>query len=106
MTATGTAVIQKAQYVTVGPLPMISGVIVKSGEKFRLDPDYKPAHSPLHLNEIIMINKNYSYRLIIPVISSIPKLQNPGHILMQNLGPGGKAKDFRLKIKGSNPKSK
>ena len=26
--------------------PMISGVIVKSGEKFRLDPDYKPSHLP------------------------------------------------------------
>ena len=41
MTATGTAIIQKAQYVRVGPFPMISGVIVKSGEKFRLDPGYK-----------------------------------------------------------------
>ena len=30
-----------------GPFPMISGVIVKSGEKFRLDPDYKPAPLPL-----------------------------------------------------------
>ena len=46
VTATGTAIIQKAQYVRVGPFPMISGVIVKSGENFRLDPDYKPAALP------------------------------------------------------------
>ena len=39
VTATGIAIIQKAQYVREGPSPMISGVIVKSGEKFRLDPD-------------------------------------------------------------------
>ena len=45
-TPTGTAIIQKAQYVRVGPFPMISGVIVKSGGKFRLDPDYKPAPLP------------------------------------------------------------
>ena len=32
----------KAQFVRVGPFPMISGVIVKSGVKFRLDPAYKP----------------------------------------------------------------
>ena len=30
-----------AQFVRMGPLPMISGVIVKSEEKFRLDPDYQ-----------------------------------------------------------------
>ena len=28
---------------------MIGGVIVKSGEKFRLDPDYQPAPLPLPL---------------------------------------------------------
>ena len=46
VTTTGTAIMQKAQYVRVGPFPMISGVIVKSGETFRLDPDYKPAPLP------------------------------------------------------------
>ena len=43
MTATETAIIQKAQYVRAGPFPMISGVIVKWRDKFRFDPDYKPA---------------------------------------------------------------
>ena len=47
--ATGTAIIQKPKYLRVGPFPMTSGVIVKSGEKFRLDPDYKPAPLPLPL---------------------------------------------------------
>ena len=35
------AIIQKNSIVRVGPFPIISGVmIVKSGEKFRLVPDY------------------------------------------------------------------
>ena len=50
MTATGIAIIQKDQNVRVGPFPIISGVIVKSGEKFRLDPNYKPAPLPFKHN--------------------------------------------------------
>ena len=42
-----TAIIQKAQYVRVGLFPMISRVIVKSGEKFRVDPDIKAGPLPL-----------------------------------------------------------
>ena len=49
MNAKGTAIIKKAQYVRVGPFPMISGVIMKSGEKFQLDPDYKPAPLPFYV---------------------------------------------------------
>ena len=41
-----TTIIHKAQFVRVGPFPMISGVIVKSKEKLPLDPDYKPAPLP------------------------------------------------------------
>ena len=51
VTATGTALIQKVQSVRVGPFPMISRVIVKSGEKFRLDPDYKTAPLPIPRNQ-------------------------------------------------------
>ena len=57
----GTAIIQKAQYVRVGPFSMISGVIVKSGEKVRLGPDYKPAPLPfcLYLYTDILVHSHF-----------------------------------------------
>ena len=41
----------KSSNVRVRPFPMISGVIVESGEKFRLDPDYNPAPLPIQFTE-------------------------------------------------------
>ena len=49
-----TAIIQKAQFVRVGPFPMISGVIVKSGETLRLDPDYKPLPLPIYMDDTLL----------------------------------------------------
>ena len=44
-----TAIVDKAQFVRLGPIIMISGVFMKLGEKFQLDPYYKPAPLPFPL---------------------------------------------------------
>ena len=54
---------------------MISGVIVKSGENFRLDPDYGPAPLPLPLKCVpavgIIYLKYLCNTLMMPMSSSI-----------------------------------